>query len=93
MASFEIPIRVPQRKCVVDGRPGYFHLWEQYSEVVAPSLLMGGHPGRTISRVFGIVEFADGVQRINPCDIKFVDEDHLYLAEAEKLYYSEGNQQ
>lgn len=33
MANLELPIKIRTRDCVVNGRPGYFHTWEQYSEV------------------------------------------------------------
>ena len=38
MAKLEIPIKQPTRGCTVDGRPGYFHLWEHYSEPIPASL-------------------------------------------------------
>lgn len=79
------------RYCTVDGRPGYFHTWEQYSEPVAPSLLIGGHPGGVIAQVFGIVEFSDGIQRVQPYKIKFTDEESAALAEFEKWPKTKGD--
>ncbi len=84
MASFEIPVTQPTRGCTVNGRPGYFHLWEQYSQPVAASLLIGGEPAGVIARVFGIVEFSDGVERVEPYKIKFVDEENTNLATYEE---------
>lgn len=49
------------RLCEVKGELGYFHLWEQWSNVVDASLLRGGHPAGQIGQVYGIVEFKDGV--------------------------------
>lgn len=65
------------RPCEVDGEKATFHCWEQYSTIVEPSLLKGGHPGGQISQVFGIVEFKDGsIERVPPYKIKFIlDED------------------
>ena len=39
--TFEIPIKQATRSCMVDGRPGVFHLWEQFSTVVPPSPMVG----------------------------------------------------
>lgn len=79
MAKLEIPIKQQTRDCMVDGRPGYFHLWEQYSQPVPPSLMIGGHPGGVVAQVFGIVEFSDGVERVQPYKIKFTDEENVNL--------------
>lgn len=62
------------RLCEVKGELGYFHLWEQWSNVVDASLLRGGHPAGQIGQVYGIVEFKDGVRRVDPESIKFCDE-------------------
>lgn len=67
------------RLCEVEGKLGYFHTWEQYSEPVEASPLMGGAPAGVISRVFGIVEFSDGVKRVPPYKIKFCDEQNAGL--------------
>lgn len=84
MAKFEIPIKQATRSCMVDGRPGVFHLWEQFSTVVSPSPMVGGPPGGVISNVYGIVEFSDGVKRVDPINIQFTDEEHSYLSAYEK---------
>ena len=44
----------------------------------------GGHPGGQIRQVYGIVEFKDGVRRIDPAKIKFCDDEKAILAEMEK---------
>lgn len=79
------------RTCMVDGRPGYFHCWEQYSDVIGPSLLVGGHPGGTVAQVFGIVEFSDGVERVQPYNIKFTDEQSDTLAGYEEFLKEKGD--
>ena len=84
MASFEIPIKKHTRSCMVEGRPGVFHLWEQYSQPVQASPMIGGPPAGVISYVNGIVEFADGVKRVDPCYIEFTDEEHATLCAHEK---------
>ena len=84
MASFEIPIKQHTRSCMVEGRPGVFHLWEQYSQPVQASPMIGGRPAGVISYVNGIVEFADGVKRVDPCYIEFTDEEHAALCAYEK---------
>lgn len=91
MANLEVPIKIHTRDCLVDGQPGYFHTWEQYSQVVPPSPLVGGHPGGTIAQVFGIVEFPDGVRRVEPYDVEFVDEEHANLVEYEKWLKEKGD--
>lgn len=67
------------RLCEVKGELGYFHLWEQWSNVVDASLLRGGHPAGQIGQVYGIVEFKDGVRRVDPVSIKFCDEENAAL--------------
>ena len=65
------------RDCEVDGRYGYFHMWEQYSEVIPT--------GEVIAQVTGIVEFEDGVARVEPTKIKFTDQKHADLAMVNKF--------
>lgn len=43
------------------------------------SLLRGGHPAGQIGQVYGIVEFKDGVRRVDPVSIKFCDEENADL--------------
>ena len=85
MANFgDIKIRYETRSCIVKGRPGLFHCWEHRSDVVDASPMIGGHPGGQISYVLGIVEFSDGVKRVDPTQIKFTDEDNAWLNDMEK---------
>lgn len=72
------------RDCEVDGRPGIFHTWEHYSRPVEASVLPGGTPAGFISGVYGIVEFTDGVKRVDPEHIKFCDEQSGYLRQWEQ---------
>lgn len=85
MANLNVPVKIPTRECTVDGRRGYFHSWAQYSQIVPPSLLVGGHSGGVVAEVLGIVEFADCVELVYPRDIKFVDELHTELVACDIL--------
>ena len=78
-----ITIQPERRLCEIDGRLGYFHYWEHYATVV-PSI--GSLPGGHESHVFGIVEFADDVQRVDPTRIKFVDDQNRELELLEKVH-------
>ena len=40
---------------------------------------------RVFSKIFGIVEFSDGVRRVDPTDICFCDEENQMLSEMEKF--------
>lgn len=84
MAKFEIPITHRTRDCEVGGRPGYFHMWEYFSKPGPGSMLVDGPPG-VISQVYGIVEFSDGVKRVDPCSIKFTDADNYDLRNYEEV--------
>lgn len=72
------------RDCEVDGRPGIFHTWEHYSRPVEASVLPGGAPAGFVSGVVGIVEFWDGVKRVEPDHIEFCDEQTFWLRQLEK---------
>ena len=57
-----------------EGKRGYFHLWEQWFNVVGASAFPGGHSAGQVGSVYGIVEFEDGcVERVEPTEIIFVD--------------------
>lgn len=87
MASFsDITIKKELRLCKVGKELGYFHCREQYDDVISPGLTVGSHPGGQYSRVFGIIEFDDRIERVNPTKIQFVDEIHSYLKAVENVY-------
>lgn len=75
------------RLCLVGEKFGYFHAWEHYSKPLEASPLMGGAPAGVFSKMFGIVEFSDGVRRVDPTDICFCDEDNETLKEIAKGAY------
>lgn len=91
MAGLNYEIGWKTRLCEVEGELGYFHLWEQWYDVIGASALRGGHPGGQIGQVYGIVEFEDGVRRIDPVKIKFCDDDNAMLAELAKHKMEDGN--
>lgn len=86
MAGLNCEIGWKLRLCEVNGELGQFHIWEQWSNVVDASLLRGGHPGGQIGQVYGIVEFKDGIRRIDPAKIKFCDEENTILAEMDRRH-------
>lgn len=80
MAGFsDFKFSLKTRLCKVDNEIGLFHCWEQYSDVIPPGIMIGSHPGGQIARLNGIVEFEDGVRRVDPTNIKFIDEDHEFI--------------
>lgn len=62
------------RLCKVDNKTGYFHTWEHYSKPIPASPYIGGSPEGVFSRLYGIVEFLDGVERVEVCAINFCDD-------------------
>lgn len=72
------------RLCKVKGELGYFQTWELYSQPLEASPLIGGAPAGIFSRVYGIVEFPDGVRRVNPVNIEFCDENHADICAMNK---------
>lgn len=90
MAGLKMNVEFPTRLCEVKGELGYFHLWERWSNVIPGvtiaqqgrkmfGFLRGGHPADQIEQVYGIVEFKDGVRRVDPVSIKFCDEENAAL--------------
>lgn len=66
--AWEMVVKQERRLCTVRGSYGYFHIWENYTNCSEQS------------GVYGIVEFEDGVRRVNPILIKFCDEEHEMLS-------------
>lgn len=71
--------KMERRDCTVNGEPGYFHCWEQYSKPVSESLLRDGAPAGVISFIRALVEFPEGMRYVYPEDIQFCDEEHESL--------------
>ena len=81
----DITVKKELRLCKVSKELGYFHCWEQYSDVIAPGITVGSNSGGQYSRIFGIVEFNDRIERVDPSKIQFVDETNNFLY-SEKKY-------
>ena len=82
MATFSnIKVEWGTRLCTVGDEIGYFHTWEHYSKPVEASMLMGGAPAGVYSKLYGIVEFPNGVRRVDPTDIHFRDETNAFLCD------------
>lgn len=81
MIELDIPIKIKlkTRECTVNGEAGLFHLWEVYSQPLGASPFIGGAPAGVFSRAYGIVEFSDGVRRVELTDIQFCDEENERL--------------
>lgn len=82
--------RVSHRKTVNGKTHTYYTTetywtWEYYSKPLEASPLMGGAPAGIFSKMFGIVEFSDGVRRVDPSEIVFCDEENQMLSEMEKM--------
>lgn len=90
-AMGDITVKPELRSCTVNGELGYFHRWEHFSEPIGASPYVGGPPAGVFSRVYGIVEFANGVRRIEPCAIEFCDETNAYLQAMKKHKEAEEN--
>lgn len=77
MSGIQIQIETRLRPCYINIRKGnkekaLFHCWSHFSNVIEPSLMVGGHPGGVIAYSTGIVELEDGkVIEVMPTNITF----------------------
>lgn len=63
------------RPCLIKGKRALFHRWNEVTQVLPPSNMVGGHCGGGVSQTFAIVELEDGtVKECYPYEIKFLDE-------------------
>lgn len=94
MAGLNMQIEWKTRLCKVGERLGYFHEWERYiNERSEPArsqwLFAGGNWNGEVynfhNRMVGIVEFSDGVRRVDPSEIVFCDKENQLLLEMEKM--------
>lgn len=81
MAGMNITIQQETRLCTVNGELGYFHRWADY-----------WNPAEMSCRVYGLVEFADRNERVDPIDIKFCDEQKELLNEMAKHMKEESQE-
>lgn len=85
MAGLNMQMEWKTRLCRVGEKLGYFHVWEHYSKPLEASPMIGGAPAGVFSKIFGVVEFSDGVRRVDPSEIVFYDEENQILSEMEKM--------
>ena len=77
-ADLTIEMKDTRRPCIFQGKNGsekaFFHCWSHEREVVAPSIMRGGHNGGTVSTTAAILEFEDGtVGKYSAHSFKFID--------------------
>lgn len=66
------------RTCRYEDENYIFHCFEQFSNVVGESILVGGHSAGQISMVFAIIEDRKGnIYRVEPTMITFTDDKYL----------------
>lgn len=54
-----------------------FHCWENFSQVVSPSPLRGGHAGGQVAAMYALAELEDGtLRRVIPSNVLFLDTKH-----------------
>lgn len=90
MSGLNATIEWRSRLCTVNGEFGYFHIWEFYSKPLPANSLADGQPAGMLSKVFGIVEFKDGVRRVDPTAIIFCDEENHALGMLNEEHSNEG---
>lgn len=74
MALADITIKQNLRPCLVNDKKALFHCWHEYSNVIDPSPLIGGHSGGQLKILFGIIEDETGqIYKVNPTEIRFID--------------------
>lgn len=84
LPTVDFTLKYERRLCKVNHELGYFHCWEHYSNPVPAGLTIGSPSAGVISYVSGIVEFDDGIRRVDPTAIKFCDEEHANLCALNK---------
>ena len=78
MARGDIWIRLEVRPIYYKNQKALFHKWSNYSRVIEPSFIRGGHQGGVVSGTMAIIETADGtVLEVYPTDIQFADPGYI----------------
>lgn len=78
MARGDIVIRLESRPIYYKNKKALFHKWSDYSRVIEPSILRGGHGGGLISRTVAIIETEDGkIHQVLPNEIWFADPGYI----------------
>lgn len=76
-----IYVSLEKRLIKVKDKIGYFHCWEHLSQT--------SNKGVPYSKVYGIVEFIDGVKRVEIEDMDFIDEANDILKDYNKIRKAE----
>jgi hypothetical protein len=72
--STHFNISMERRPCLVNGRKAMFHGWHHEYFVIEPSIMVGGHPGGQMSKLWAIVEDENGTCGLfEPHCIRFID--------------------
>lgn len=82
----EMEVKFELRLCKVGDELGYFHTWEHYAKPLEASPLRGGAPAGQFSKCYGVVEFSDRIERVDPTRIKFCDDNSRYLNMLQQKY-------
>lgn len=74
--------RSEMRPCWVKNggaeRKALFHCWEQKSQLVGASAMLGGHPSGMVLGMVALVEYEDGtVHEVYPSGVRFLDTDAI----------------
>lgn len=74
------------RTCTYEDKKYIFHCFEQWSNVIGESPMIGGHSAGQISHVFALIEDEKGnIYRVEPTMVKFTDDKFLnYFHELDK---------
>ncbi len=66
------------RTCTYEDEKYIFHCFEQWSNVIGESPMIGGHSAGQISNVFALIEDGKGnIYRVQPTMIKFTDNKYI----------------
>ncbi len=71
----KMQIEFAMRQCKVKGKNAFFHRWEEISNVLMPSAMVGGHKGGEVKKTLAIIEYVDDgtVHECYPDEIRFLD--------------------
>ena len=84
LPTVDFTLKYERRLCKVKNELGYFHCWEHFSTPFSAGLTSGSPISGVARYVCGIVEFEDGIRRVDPTEIKFCDEEHADLCALNK---------
>lgn len=74
----EMCVQPALRPIYYKGRKAVFHRWSQFSNIIPPSPMTGGHGGGVVSGTRAIIETANGiVLEVQPMEIQFADPGYI----------------